>query len=130
MYHFQHSIGLYELSRKNLFVQKNFFDHFCAGALAGTIAAIATVPFDVIKTRQQMTVLDTETSTISDRKSFLRCGFHVYKAEGITAFFKGTFPRAARVAPACAIMISSYELVKKKLRERKINQKNTTENNR
>lgn len=32
--------------------------------------------------------------------------------DGASGFFRGVIPRAVKVAPACAIMISSYEMGK------------------
>ena len=34
------------------------------------------------------------------------------RAEGVRGFFVGLTPRVGRVAPACGIMISCYELFK------------------
>lgn len=39
--------------------------------------------------------------------------YHIFKEEGIRGLFVGGFPRTLKVAPACAIMISSYEVGKK-----------------
>lgn len=33
--------------------------------------------------------------------------------DGIAGFFRGSVPRVVKVAPACAIMISSYEMGKR-----------------
>jgi len=105
---------LYEYSRKRYFSQQsNFWEHFFAGALSGSIAALLTNPFDVIKTRSQMDIFNTQNV------SFLKSTKDIYKEEGFGSFFKGFLPRAARVAPACAVMISCYEVVKKRLRKRK-----------
>lgn len=35
-----------------------------------------------------------------------------YKKEGIQGLFRGLTPRIAKVAPSCAIMISTYEMGK------------------
>lgn len=44
--------------------------------------------------------------------------FHeVYATNGFGGFFAGVVPRAMRAAPACAIIIASYELLKRSLAE-------------
>ena len=42
--------------------------------------------------------------------------WHIFKTEGIQGLFKGWIPRTLKVAPACAIMISSYEVGKRAFR--------------
>jgi len=107
--------SLYEHSKKNYFSERNQFrENFLAGAFAGSVAAILTNPFDVIKTRRQMNIFDIQ------KVSTFQAAKQIYTEEGINSFFKGILPRAVRVAPACAIMISSYELVKKELKKRKL----------
>ena len=49
--------------------------------------------------------------------------WHIYQEEGTAGLFRGWVPRMLKVAPACAIMISSYEVGKKMARginERKL----------
>jgi len=88
---------------------------FGAGATAGTLAAVATTPLDVIKTRQQL------QENAERCRSSRACGGTAYelvktaRAEGLSALFVGLGPRVAKVAPSCAIMIASYELGKRYL---------------
>lgn len=90
-----------------------------AGATAGSIAAVITVPFDVIKTHKQISLglhepncpqLITRLSTWSLMK-------HLYQNQGIKSLFAGIVPRLVKVAPACAIMITSFEYCKQYFRK-------------
>lgn len=93
---------------------QNFQTAFFSGAFAGTIAATITTPFDVIKTTKQVSK-DLPTSSVSARvqkDGTLKLARNIVEAEGYKGLFKGLSPRIAKVAPACAIMISSYELGK------------------
>jgi solute carrier family 25 protein 39/40 len=38
---------------------------------------------------------------------------HIYREQGASGLFKGWAARCLKIAPACAIMISCYELGKK-----------------
>ncbi|CAG9801615.1 unnamed protein product [Chironomus riparius] len=89
---------------------------FIGGALAGTMAAIITCPFDVIKTHQQIEFgekflytsngIAGKRNQMSTTKQQIR---NIYNTSGFRGFFAGIIPRLAKVAPACAIMISTYE---------------------
>ncbi|KAJ8919155.1 hypothetical protein NQ315_012141 [Exocentrus adspersus] len=88
-----------------------FWFSFLAGAISGTIAALVTVPFDVVKTHQQ---IDFGESTLySDQpgrgKTTVQIIKEIYGKHGLNGLFAGTVPRLIKVAPACAIMISSFE---------------------
>ncbi|OQO01534.1 hypothetical protein B0A48_12569 [Cryoendolithus antarcticus] len=90
-------------------------DSFVAGAASGGIAAVVTTPFDVGKTRQQ-TVLHDASAKMKDlpeSRSMPRFLWHIYCNDGFAGLFKGWTARTLKVAPACAIMISSYEIGKK-----------------
>lgn len=90
-------------------------DSFVAGAGSGAISALVTTPFDVGKTRQQ-TALHASAQQMKDRpenRTMPRFLWHIYRTEGTAGLFKGWAARCLKVAPACAIMISSYEIGKK-----------------
>lgn len=106
-------------------------DSFIAGSVSGAIAALVTTPFDVGKTRQQVFrhSSDEVPSTTSkarigapsnlhpEQLSMPRFLVHIFQHEGLGGLFKGWAARCLKVAPACAIMISSYEVGKKMAQE-------------
>jgi solute carrier family 25 protein 39/40 len=81
---------------------------FASGFFAGSVAAIATTPIDVVKTRRQ---LARGAASGGLRAELLE----IARTEGVRGLFVGGALRVARVGPACAIMISSYELGKRLL---------------
>lgn len=99
-----------------------FTDSFIAGAGSGAIASVVTMPFDVGKTRTQVRqhakpgANSAGASKTADLK-MAKLLWHIFKTEGVRGLFKGWIPRTLRVAPACAIMISSYEVGKKAFRQ-------------
>jgi solute carrier family 25 protein 39/40 len=86
----------------------SFLVHFVSGAASGTIAAVLTTPIDVIKTNAQVSHL-TPSRKHKNAWDIFR---NIVMEEGWRGLTKGVVPRAVKVAPACAIMISSYELLK------------------
>lgn len=90
-------------------VTPTFWQSFLAGAVSGTVAAVITLPFDVIKTHRQ---IDLGNKTNGQTTSTGRLMFNLYRHNGVSALFAGLLPRVLKVAPACAIMISSYEVGK------------------
>ncbi|EMC99946.1 hypothetical protein BAUCODRAFT_30369 [Baudoinia panamericana UAMH 10762] len=90
-------------------------DSFIAGATSGAIAAFVTTPFDVGKTRQQTLMHDpkAQQKNLPESRTMPRFLWHIYCTEGTTGLFKGWAARCLKVAPACAIMISSYEIGKR-----------------
>ncbi|KAH9514300.1 hypothetical protein Btru_028657 [Bulinus truncatus] len=100
-------------SRSDPAIGFGFFDSFTAGAISGSIAAVVTLPFDVIKTRRQIELGETEL--LGKRpvtKSTWKMMRSIYSREGFLALYTGLLPRLLKVAPSCAIMISSYESFK------------------
>jgi solute carrier family 25 protein 39/40 len=102
---------------------------FGAGAVAGMLAAAATTPMDVVKTRRQVfSSLDpvaspgaaaaVEGGGVAAAPSLSASGGNgstpavmraILKEEGVKGLFRGLGARCLKIAPACAIMISSYD---------------------
>lgn len=104
----------YELFKRRLNTDTNdvwrqLWGSFAAGTMAGSIAAVLTIPFDVVKTRKQVD-LGAGMWSNGSLLSHLRL---IYQEEGWRGVTRGVVPRVGKVAPACAIMISSYEVGKR-----------------
>lgn len=89
---------------------------FLAGSVSGAIAAALTTPLDVVKTHMQVELGETMAAT--GRTLSLGTGSmaqvmqKVVMQHGYKGLFAGFVPRCVKVAPACAIMITSYEMCK------------------
>jgi solute carrier family 25, member 39/40 len=79
-----------------------------AGATAGALAGSITTPLDVVKTRTQLAANASATASGSVW-STLR---DITKNEGVAGLFRGWSARSAKAAPACAIVLSAYEMLK------------------
>ena len=93
---------------------------FIAGSLSGTIAAIATTPLDVVKTHMQVELGETNDVKlgVGSAVTVMR---RIVSEHGAVGLYAGLTPRIAKVAPACAIMIGSYELCKNFFAKRNAN---------
>lgn len=112
--------------------RETFVDSFIAGATSGAAASILTMPFDVGKTRTQVyrskaspAEVVKRTTVPPEERSMARLLWHIFQSEGIAGLWKGWIPRTLKVAPACAIMISSYEVSKRMFRG--VNERNAQE---
>ena len=89
---------------------------FLAGSISGAVAAALTTPLDVVKTHMQVEL--GETMATSEKTVSLGTGTmgqvmqKVIQQHGYRGLFAGFVPRCVKVAPACAIMITSYEMCK------------------
>lgn len=92
-----------------------FLTSFFAGCISGMLSAVLTTPIDLVKTRVQTgSSLALGRGCAVDKKpptarEIVRL---IYTQEGAKGLMRGWIPRAYKVGPACAIMISSYELIK------------------
>ncbi|XP_061568666.1 probable mitochondrial glutathione transporter SLC25A39 isoform X1 [Cololabis saira] len=114
LYWFNYELVKARLCERYQMSQANFSISFTAGAVSGAIAAILTLPFDVVKTRRQIQLGEMDTLGAPLKKA--ASTWHIMKeicAElGYRGLFAGFMPRVIKVAPACAVMISSYEFGK------------------
>ncbi|KAK5992475.1 putative mitochondrial glutathione transporter SLC25A40 [Cladobotryum mycophilum] len=99
---------------------ETFVDSFAAGATSGALASIVTMPFDVGKTRTQI-YQDVPRgrgihAQAPEARNMMNLLWHIFKTEGFPGLWRGWIPRTLKVAPACAIMISSYEVGKRTFR--------------
>lgn len=117
--------GAAQLSQPSPSFQQTFGATFAAGMTAGSLAAAVTTPFDVIKTRRQVRYMQHQHQQLGTSQpvlgapaasngtvSLLR---QLLATEGWAGLFAGVQARVAKVAPSCAIMISSYEVGKRLL---------------
>ena len=119
---------------------QQFGQAFFNGSVAGMIAAACTTPLDVIKTRQQLgspgTVQQPSTqaavpaacehegmtayqqhhkTAVATNNSTISLFRQILQTEGVPGLWRGNQTRMIKVAPACAVMLSSYEIGKRML---------------
>ncbi|NWY05648.1 S2539 protein, partial [Nothoprocta ornata] len=94
--------------------EATFAISFISGAVSGTVAAVLTLPFDVVKTRRQIELGDGDALRAAANKSSSTWLLmqRIRAESGTRGLFAGFLPRVIKVAPACAIMISTYEFGK------------------
>ncbi|PWN37633.1 mitochondrial carrier [Meira miltonrushii] len=98
--------------------RQDFAVAFLSGATSGFVAAIFTQPFDVIKTRlQAFEHQTTGRSNANVPKTTMQVWRQIMQTEGAKGLMRGVSPRVAKVAPACGVMISCFELVARGLDE-------------
>ncbi|KAI9899359.1 hypothetical protein N3K66_005820 [Trichothecium roseum] len=107
---------------------ETFVDSFTAGASSGAFASIVTTPFDVGKTRTQVYRDSPGASGAGPQNQgrMFQLLWSIFKTEGAAGLWRGVVPRTLKVAPSCAIMISTYEVGKRVFRganEKAVNQR-------
>lgn len=102
------------LSRKIDRAPTSFMVNFIVGSLSGGFAAAVTLPFDVVKTQNQVELGNTKFAkqkSLSVGESLMA----IWLKSGTKGLFAGFAPRLMRVMPACGIMLSTYEVLKRVL---------------
>uniref|UniRef100_A0A9J8ACY8 Mitochondrial glutamate carrier 1 n=1 Tax=Cyprinus carpio carpio TaxID=630221 RepID=A0A9J8ACY8_CYPCA len=84
-----------------------FYVSFISGCIAGSTAAVAVNPVDVIKTRLQSLTRGSQEDTYS---GVIDCIRKILRHEGPTAFLKGAYCRALVIAPLFGIAQVVYFL--------------------
>ncbi|KAH0621000.1 hypothetical protein JD844_021980 [Phrynosoma platyrhinos] len=92
--------NLNKLGQKTPDVKAPFYVSFLAGCVAGSTAAVAVNPCDVIKTRLQSLQRGVNEDTYS---GIIDCARKIWRKEGPTAFLKGAYCRALVIAPLFGI---------------------------
>lgn len=82
---------------------------FASGATSGTLAALLTSPFDVLKTRKQSLLMSSAIGG-SGAAGTLTVLKEIVRSEGVSALYAGLVPRITKIAPACGIMIACFEV--------------------
>ncbi|KAH7538159.1 mitochondrial carrier protein MTM1 isoform X1 [Ziziphus jujuba] len=88
--------------------------NFSAAFLAGSLAAGATCPLDVAKTRRQIERDPVRALKMTTRQTLVE----IWRDGGMKGLFTGFGPRVARAGPSVGIVISFYEVVKYVLHQR------------
>lgn len=121
--------------------QHSWFVYLISGCLSGMTAAALTTPADVVKTRRQALLKSRNSFVLQSspslnsidccsevNASFWDCGKAIVKYEGYRGLFRGLVPRVAKVAPSCAIMMTSYEICKTYLNVDRFSDHDSAEN--
>ncbi|XP_047318215.1 mitochondrial carrier protein MTM1 [Impatiens glandulifera] len=82
--------------------------NFSAGLIAGSLAAAATCPLDVAKTRRQIEKDPHRALNMTTRHTLLE----ILRDGGVKGLFTGAGPRIIRAGPSTGIVVSFYEIVK------------------
>uniref|UniRef100_A0A7N0U683 Mitochondrial carrier protein n=2 Tax=Kalanchoe fedtschenkoi TaxID=63787 RepID=A0A7N0U683_KALFE len=82
--------------------------NFSAGFVAGSLAAAATCPLDVAKTRRQIEKDRSRALGMTTRQTLM----DIWRSAGLKGLFAGVGPRVGRAGPSVGIVVSFYEVVK------------------
>ncbi|KAI1895650.1 hypothetical protein AGOR_G00108410 [Albula goreensis] len=99
--------NLNNLGRRGVEGPAPFYVSFLSGCIAGSTAAVAVNPVDVIKTRLQSLTKGSQEDTYSGVTDCIR---KILQREGPTAFLKGAYCRALVIAPLFGIAQVVYFL--------------------
>ncbi|KAL2922203.1 Mitochondrial carrier protein MTM1 [Bienertia sinuspersici] len=82
--------------------------NFASGFVAGSLAAGATCPLDVARTRRQIEKDHVKALRMTTRQTLVE----IWRDGGMKGLFAGVGPRVGRAGPSVGIVVSFYEVVK------------------
>ncbi|GMH18365.1 hypothetical protein Nepgr_020206 [Nepenthes gracilis] len=85
-----------------------FGANFTAAFIAGSLAAAATCPLDVARTRRQIEKDPVRAVRMTTKQTLIE----VWRDGGMKGLFTGVGPRVGRAGPSVGIVVSFYEVVK------------------
>merc|ERR1719367_53460 len=88
-------------------LENNVFYNGAAGAVAGAVSVLATMPQDTVKTRMQ----GEEAKKLY--KGTMDCAVKIVKNDGIMFLYAGTWPRMIRVSLDVAITFAIFPILGK-----------------
>ncbi|XP_022844244.1 mitochondrial uncoupling protein 5-like [Olea europaea var. sylvestris] len=89
--------------------------HITASFAAGFVAAVASNPVDVIKTRVMN--MKVEPGMVPPYSGAIDCAMKTIRAEGPTSLYKGFIPTISRQGPFTVVLFVTLEQVRKLLKE-------------
>jgi solute carrier family 25 oxoglutarate transporter 11 len=89
--------------------------HVTASFAAGFVAAVASNPVDVIKTRVMN--MKVEPGQAAPYRGAIDCAMKTVKAEGVMSLYKGFIPTISRQGPFTVVLFVTLEQVRKLLKE-------------
>lgn len=101
-------LGLYGPIKGALSADQSFGIKLAAGTASGAIAAAASNPMDLVKTRLQVGAKDAS----GQARSSMGIMRDIVRREGVGALWKGTVPGATRAAVLTASQCATYDEVK------------------
>ncbi|KAJ8765448.1 hypothetical protein K2173_014570 [Erythroxylum novogranatense] len=104
-----------EMILDNKLMRDGFGTHVAASFAAGIVAAIASNPVDVIKTRVMN--MKVEAGAAPPYKGALDCAVKTVRAEGPMALYKGFIPTVSRQGPFTIVLFVTLEQVRKLLKD-------------
>ncbi|KAB0376261.1 hypothetical protein FD755_012904 [Muntiacus reevesi] len=114
MYWYNYEVLKKWLCARSGLYEPTFMINFTSGALSGSFAAVVTLPFDVVKTQKQtqLWIYESQKISVPLQMSTWTIMKNIVAKNGFSGLFTGLIPRLIKIAPACAVMISTYEFGK------------------